>query len=85
MSRTFEVTIDSAPAELMSKAKKVAQEHGATILGDNYSGALSASGVEGGYEVIGSTVFITITKKPFFVPWGTVEKKVMDFFHTRCV
>lgn len=83
MSRTFTAAIGSAPAELvLSKAKKVALEHGATILGDTYSGGLSAGGVEGKYEVIGNTVFITINKKPFFVPWGTVEKKVMDFFHT---
>lgn len=82
MSRTFTATIGSAPEELLAKAKKVAREHGATILGDNHSDALSASGVDGKYEVIGNTIFITIMKKPFFVPWGTVERKVIDFFHT---
>lgn len=88
MSRTFTVATNFEVADLLGRAKNTALEHGATLTGDCYNGRLSASGVEGEYVVVGgfkdrgAKVEITITKKPFYVPWGTVEKKVMEFFRT---
>ncbi len=79
-SRTFSVSTDKAPQTLAEEAKKVAEENGATFRGDENSGSFSGSGVEGSYEVEGSTVQITVTEKPSFVPWSTVESQVEEFF-----
>lgn len=65
---------------MVSKARKVAKENGATFRGDTTSGSFSGKGVEGKYKVEGSTVRITITDKPTLASWSTVESRVKEFF-----
>ena len=79
-SHTFSVSTDKDPQTLAEEDKKVAEENGATFRGDENSGSFSGSGVEGSYEVEGTTVQITVTEKPGFVPWSTVESQVEEFF-----
>ena len=80
MSQTFKVIVNSSTEEFMAKAHKLAREHGALLTGDNRSGSFSASGVNGEYSMADNTVSITVTKKPFCVPWSMVEKRAKDFF-----
>ena len=65
---------------MVSKARKVAKENGATFRGDTTSGSFSGKGVEGKYKVEDSTVRITITDKPTLASWSTVESRVKEFF-----
>ncbi len=79
-SHTFSVSTDKDPETLVEEAKKVAEENDATFKGDEDSGSFSGSGVEGSYEVEGTTVHVTITEKPTGVPWSIVGSEVEEFF-----
>ncbi len=80
-SHTFSVSTDKDPQTLAEEAKKVAEENGATFRGDENSGSFSGSGLEGSDDVEDSTtVHVTVTEKPSFVPWSTVESQVEEFF-----
>jgi hypothetical protein len=78
--RTFSVNTNKDPQVLVEEARKVAEENNATLNGDANSGSFSGKGVEGSYEVEGSTVHITITDKPRLASWSKVESKVTEFF-----
>lgn len=78
--RTFSINTAKNATALVSKARKVAKENGATFRGDTTSGSFSGKGVEGKYKVEGSTVRITITDKPTLASWSTVESRVKEFF-----
>jgi hypothetical protein len=65
---------------LVSTAKRVAEENGATFRGNTTSGSFSGKGVKGKYKIEGGTVKITITDKPALASWSTVESKVKEFF-----
>ena len=78
--RTFSIKATKNPGTLVSEAKKVAKENGATFRGDTTSGSFSGKGVKGRYKMEGKTVKVTITDKPTLAPWSTVESKVKGFF-----
>jgi len=78
--RIIEISTQSNINDLLAKAQRLASEHGASLCGDTTCGTLAASGVEGEYAVYGSTVRVIIKKKPFYAPWGVVEKKIRAFF-----
>lgn len=80
MAKTFTFPINTPPEQLLARAQRLAAEHGATLNGDHTCGSLSASGAEGFYWVCGNTVTVEIAKKPFYAPWGVVEKKIRAFF-----
>jgi hypothetical protein len=78
--RTFTVNTNKDPQTLVEEARKVAEENNANFRGDTNSGSFSGKGVEGSYELEGSTVHITITDKPRLASWSKVESKVTEFF-----
>ena len=80
MAKTFSVTTTEDPSTLVARAKKAARENGADFRGDERSGSFSGSGIEGTYRIQGGTVEITITKKPWHIPWFVVESQVKGFF-----
>lgn len=80
MPRTFEIQTNKDPDTFMAEAKEIARENDATLTGDARSGTFSGMGVEGSYEVEGKTVRITITEKPWLLPWALVESTVRGFF-----
>lgn len=47
---------------------------------DGVDGYFSVMGVDGDFSVHGNSVTITITKKPFVVSNGLVERKVREYF-----
>lgn len=81
MPKIFEVPLDGkTPEMLISKAKGMISEIGGTFAGDETLGRFSGQGAEGKYTVVGRTVRITVTKKPFIAPWSMVESKIKSFF-----
>jgi hypothetical protein len=68
------------PSTLLSEARRVAKENGATFRGDTTSGSFFGKGVKGRYKIEGGTVKVTITDKPALASWSTVESKVKEFF-----
>jgi hypothetical protein len=79
--RTFSVKTNKDPQVLVEEAKKVAEENNATLNGDANSGSFAGKGVEGSYEVEGSTVHVTVTDKPRLAPWSKVKSKLEEFFN----
>ena len=78
--RTLSIRTMKTPSTLVSNAKRVAEENGATFRGNTTSGSFSGKGVKGKYKIEGGTVKITITDKPALASWSTVESKVKEFF-----
>jgi hypothetical protein len=65
---------------LLEHAKQVAQTNNALFDGDEASGSFAGSGVKGSYEITNGVITVTITRKPFFVPWSLVETQIRGFF-----
>jgi hypothetical protein len=80
MTRSFSVDTSEDPNTLVDRAKRIAGENNATLEGDASSGSFSGRGIEGIYDIEGRTVTVTITDKPFFLPWDYVESRVREFF-----
>ena len=80
MSRTFSVSFTEDPSALVARAEKSAIKYGADFKGDATSGSFSGKGVKGTYSIQDRVVTVTITDKPFLIPWGLVETQVRGFF-----
>ncbi|QXP86534.1 hypothetical protein KW113_00760 [Methylococcus capsulatus] len=80
MSKIIEIKIGSEPRSLVAKAEKAAREKGMEFFGDETSGRFSGHGVDGVYEFRGDVLAITITRKPFVLPWAVIEASVKGFF-----
>ena len=80
MARTYTVGIPGAPEKFIARARKVAKENKAVVKGDNLRGSVSVIGIRGSYRVEKKKAFLTIEKKPFFIPWRLLEKEVSKFF-----
>ena len=65
-----------APSSLLERARRVAKENGATLVGDEGSGRFSHPLVRGEYSRVGQTVTVTITDKQWLVPWPMVESQL---------
>ncbi len=78
MAKTFSMDTTVGPSSLLARAKKVAQENGATLVGDEESGRFSHEMVRGEYRLIGQTVIVTITDKHWLLPWPMVEARLRE-------
>ncbi len=67
-------TVD--PTSLLERARRVAEENGATLVGDERSGRFSHEMVRGEYRMVGQMVTVTITDKQWLVPWPMVESQL---------
>ncbi len=81
MSRTFTHTVKSTPAQLLNALKEeLAKQGGIRFNGDQSSGTISGKGFAGEYNLTqsseGTRLTLTITKKPFIVPWGMIESTI---------
>ena len=79
--RTFTINTNKDPQTLVEEARQAAEENNATFKGDANSGSFSGKGVEGSYEVEGSSVQVTVTDKPRLASWSKVESKLQEFFN----
>jgi len=80
MSRTFTFPVAGDPAALLDQARVAAAQAGVALEGDEAEGAFEGNGVAGSYRVDGSSVVVTVERKPFIAPWGLVERTLREFF-----
>ena len=78
--RTFTINTNKDPQTLVEEARQAA-ENNAAFEGDTNSGSFSGKGVEGSYEIEGSSVHVTVTDKPSLASWSKVESKLQEFFN----
>jgi hypothetical protein len=78
--RSFSIDTSEDPNTLVDRARRLAAQNNALLEGDASSGRFSGRGIEGIYDIEGTTVTVTITDKPFFLPWEYVESRVREFF-----
>ena len=79
MAKSFSI-IMAAPIEaLLLKAKEAAEQNGVMFTGDTTSGSFQGNGFAGEYKTQGETLFVTLSQKPFFIPWSVAEAKVREF------
>jgi hypothetical protein len=76
MVRIFSLATTVATSSLLERARRVAKENGATLLGDEGSGRFSHPLVRGEYRMVAQTVTVTITDKQWPVPWPMVESQL---------
>ena len=78
MARTFSMDTTLNPSSLLARARRVANENGATLVGDKDSGRFSHEMVRGEYRMVGQRVIVTITEKHWLVPWPMVESELKE-------
>jgi hypothetical protein len=76
VTRTFSMHTTANPLSLLARARKVARENGAALVGDEGSGRFSHDMVRGEYRMVGRKVTVTITEKHWLVPWPVVESQL---------
>jgi hypothetical protein len=78
VTRIFSIDTPVDSFSLLARAKRVARENGATLLGDKESGRFSHDMVRGEYRMVGQRVIVTITDKHWLVPWPVVESRLRE-------
>jgi len=78
MARTFSVDTRVSPSSLLARARWVASENGASLVGDEGSGRFSHELVKGEYRMVEQTVVVTITDKHWLLPWPVVEARLRE-------
>ncbi len=78
MARTFNIHTTVDRLSLLARAKRVANENGATLVGDKQSGRFSHDLVGGEYRMVGQEVIVTITDKHWLLPWPVLESQLRE-------
>ncbi len=78
VARTFSMRTTVEPLSLLARAKRVAKENGATLVGGKQAGPFSHDMVGGKYHVVGQSVTVTITNKHWLLPWPVVEARLRE-------
>jgi hypothetical protein len=78
VAKTFSVDTRVAPSSLLARARRVAGENGAILVGDERSGHFAHELVKGEYRLAGQKVVVTITDKHWLVPWPVVEVRLRE-------
>jgi hypothetical protein len=69
MARTFSIDTTAARSALPARARRVASENGATLLGNEASGRFSHDMARGEHPMMGRMVTVTIIGKRWLLPW----------------
>ena len=78
IARTFSVDTRVAPSSLLARARRVAGENSAVLVGDERSGRFSHELVKGEYRMAKQKVLVTITDKHWLLPWPVVEIRLRE-------
>ena len=78
VARTFSMDTTLNPSSLLARARRAANENGATLVGDKQSGRFSHDMIRGEYRMVGQKVIVTITEKHWLVPWPVVESQLRE-------
>lgn len=76
----FTYPLSSSPEVFFEKCRQAAARSGGTCEGDATAGQFSGQGVAGYYRVVDNTIEVTVTRKPFIIPWSLVESALRGFF-----
>jgi hypothetical protein len=81
MSKMIEIplTADTDATALMARARGEAKSAGIVLEGDDQSGRFRGT-ADGNYRVEGTNLFVEVTNKPAFAPWGMVESAIRKVF-----
>ena len=82
MARTFSVHTMSDRPSLLARARRVARENGARLVGDERSGRFSHGMFGGEYRMEGQTVIVTVTDKHRLLPWSFLESRLRELFRS---
>ena len=78
MTRTFRLDTTMDPLSLLARARRVAKENDAALVGDKEAGRFSYGMVRGEYRMVGQTVIVTMTDKHWLVPWPKIESQLKE-------
>jgi hypothetical protein len=78
MARTFSIDTTATPSALLARARRVASENGAALVGDEAWGRFSHDMARGEYRRVGQTVIVTITDKHWLLPWAIMEARLEE-------
>jgi hypothetical protein len=78
MGQTFRIPVRGDLEAKLRIARQKAASRGVTMSGDTRSGQFSGL-ISGTYEISGGVAIVTITAKPFFVSWETIEQQLRGF------
>lgn len=78
MGRTFHIPVRGDLEVKLRIAQQKAASRGVTMSGDTRSGHFSGL-VTGTYEISGGIATVTITTKPVFVSWESIEQQLREF------
>ncbi len=81
MAKMFTYTTKATPEDIFKTlSRKLKQASSINLSGDERSGKIDGSGFRGSYKIteVGSAtrISITISEKPFLVPWGMVKSEM---------
>lgn len=80
MSRSVSGELPIPIEEALMKLDMLAGKHDVVFKGDHDKGYAEGKGFHINYVVEGKMCTLTVTKKPFFVPWSVVEKALQKIF-----
>ena len=72
----MDTTMD--PLSLLARARRVAKENDAALVGDKEAGRFCHDMVRGEYRMVGQTVIVTIADKHWLVPWPVLESQLRE-------
>jgi hypothetical protein len=76
---TFPLPAGKAPEALLSRARAAGKSVGVVFAGDSAGGTFKGV-AEGSYRVSGSSIEVTVDKKPMIAPWSMIESKLKELF-----
>lgn len=79
MAKSFSITMTVPIKVLLLKSKESAEQNAVMFTGDTTSGSFQGKHFAGEYRTDGETIFVTLSQKPFFIPWSVAEAKVREF------
>ena len=82
VARTFSMRTTADRPSLLARAKRVAKENGATLVGDERSGRFSHGMFRGEYSMAGRKVVVTVTNKHWLLSWSVVESRLRELFRS---
>jgi len=83
MTRSVTGALPLPAPELLEKARDAAARNQVALEGDELAGKFSGHGFEGRYLVRGAEITLTVTRKPFIMPWFLVEQALQRLFHKQ--
>lgn len=79
----FSINFTGAATELISKAETAIDDAGGAFSGNETAGSFSTptplGQVKGSYTIAGSTISISITKRPLLVSCATIESQLRKY------